>query len=160
MPADIFIGIGSNLGDRSTNLLRGVEMLRSGGAEVTSISGLYETEPRECMPQPNFINAVIRLSWDKSSTDCLQFLLDAEASAGRVRHFQAEPRVLDMDLLFYGSLIIKTGKLVLPHPRLHLRRFVLVPFCEIAPNFRHPIFGKTIAELLDGCTDTGRIKKV
>ena len=159
MPADIFIGLGSNLGNRAANLAKGLELLREAGAIITAVSGYYETEPRECPPQPNFLNAVACISWEKTAAECLQFLLEAEQMAGRIRHLPAEPRVLDMDLLFYGSLIITTNELILPHPRLHLRRFVLVPLWEIAPDFCHPVFRKTITTLLNECPDTGKVNK-
>jgi len=160
MSVDAFVGLGSNMGDRPANLRRGVDLLRSNGSVIVSASSLYQTEPRDCAPQPDFLNAAIRLSWDRDARDCLLVLLDVEKAAGRVRTGRpGEPRTLDLDLLLFGSSIIQGESLTVPHPRLHLRRFVLVPLCEIAPDVRHPVLEKSLAELLDVCPDTGRVER-
>ena len=155
----IYIGIGSNLGDREENIRRGLEMLRSPMTVVEVVSALYQTEPWRCGQQPDYLNAVARLSSVMTASDLVDVMLGVERGLGRIRTEPGQARTLDLDLLFHGSEIIKTASLTVPHPRLHLRRFVLVPLSEVAPHFCHPVLRKTVLELLLECPDRSRVEK-
>lgn len=161
MVSNVYLGLGSNLGDRASNLIRGLDALESiSRARVLRVSSIYETEPRACGPQPDYLNAAAELSWSGTSHELMRIMLEVELHEGRVRTGNVEPRSLDIDLLLNGSEIIDSVELVLPHPRLHERLFVLAPLSEIAPDLIHPVLNRTISELLRACPDTGRVIKV
>ncbi|MEW6366523.1 MAG: 2-amino-4-hydroxy-6-hydroxymethyldihydropteridine diphosphokinase [Acidobacteriota bacterium] len=155
----IYIGVGSNLGDREQNIRRGLEMLRSQATVVEAVSSIYQTEPWQCGPQPEYLNAAARLSSILSAAELVELMLAVERGLGRIRTGPGQPRTLDLDLLFHGCEVIETPSLTVPHPRLPVRRFVLVPLCEIAPSFVHPVLGKTVLELLSECPDRSRVEK-
>lgn len=143
-----YIGIGSNLGERVAHLLRAVEELRSVG-KVRQISGIYETEPEGVLhAQPDFLNAVIELETTRQPNQLLKGLLKIEAEMGRVRTKRGMPREIDLDLLAVEDRVSTDSNLMLPHPRMHLRKFVLEPMAELAPEWIHPVEKKTVLELL------------
>ncbi|WP_287434979.1 2-amino-4-hydroxy-6-hydroxymethyldihydropteridine diphosphokinase [Thermomicrobium sp.] len=148
----VAIGLGSNLGDRRKLLRDAVRRLDAVG-ERLSVSSLYETEPVGFREQPWFLNAVVLLETNSDPLSLMQVLSALERRAGRERSFPNAPRTLDLDLLLYGEDVIETPQLVVPHPRMHDRAFVLVPLAEVAPNLVHPRSGKTIRELLDRLED-------
>ena len=150
METEAYIALGSNQGDRELNLLRGVaEVGRLPGSKVTALSSFYETSPVGNVNQETFYNAVLRLSTGLDARSLLTHLLRIEDETfKRVRTIHQGPRRIDLDLLLYGDLAINEEDLVVPHPRLAERRFVLQPLCEIAPGLVHPLTGKTIHELL------------
>lgn len=155
------MGVGSNLGDRWANLRRGLEGLRQRGLGIGAVSSVWETEPVGCEAgSPWFLNLVASVETALAPLDLLDVLLGIEAEAGRVRRRPGESRILDLDLLLFGQLVLEHPRLVLPHPRLRHRRFVLAPLAEIAPAERDPITGLSIEDLLARLDDPHRVRRV
>jgi len=165
----VYIGLGSNVGDRLANLHDAIERIKKLNAEVTRVSSVYETEPVGYAEQPWFLNQVIEAKIRDSASEVqlairaesfLFDLLEIERAMGRERSIAHGPRVIDLDLLLFGEVTIKdTGRgIALPHPRMHERRFVLAPLCEIAPDLRHPILKETCRELLVGIDDPSQLR--
>lgn len=150
MNKHLYVGLGSNLGDRAGYLLLAVRGLLAAGLCVTRLSAIYETEPVDVLDQPHFLNMVAELSGDTpfSPEQTLARLLRIEYALGRRRAVPKGPRTLDLDLLLYGDAQQATELLTLPHPRLHLRRFVLTPLAELAPALVHPTLKQSIKQLL------------
>jgi 2-amino-4-hydroxy-6-hydroxymethyldihydropteridine diphosphokinase len=146
----VYLSLGSNLGDREANLKDAIERLRSVGT-VVEVSALYETEPVEAAPQPWFLNCAVALETEKMPKQLLSSTQAIEQEMGRRRQPTGAkgPRPIDIDILLFGSSVVDTPRLVIPHPGLHTRRFVLEPLAEIAPDQRHPVFKRTIRELRD-----------
>ncbi len=160
-----FVGLGSNVGDRAGHLRAAVAALQAwpGIAEVTR-SPLYETEAHVRPgdpPAPDYLNAVARVSTTLTPEGLLDALLAVEAREGRERPRPWAPRTLDLDLLVYDAVTMHTPMLTLPHPRLHLRRFVLAPLADLAPALVVPApYAATVSELLAACPDTARTRRV
>jgi 2-amino-4-hydroxy-6-hydroxymethyldihydropteridine diphosphokinase len=159
---DAFIALGSNVGDRELNLLRAVaELGRLPESRVTALSSFYETSPVGVVQQNAFYNAVLRLSTGLDPQSLLTRLLKIEDEIfKRVRRIHQGPRRIDLDLLLFGDRIINEVNLVVPHPRLTERRFVLQPLCEIAPGLVHPLAGTTIRELLTALKSNETVVKL
>jgi len=144
-----YIGLGSNLGDRARMLFEGVRHLLDALSVRARLSTLHETAPVDLLDQPDFLNGVVELSGTlPSPLALLDLCLDIEARLGRERRVAKGPRTLDLDLLLVGDRTWNDERLILPHPRMHLRRFVLAPLAELAPSLIHPVTGRTIRELL------------
>jgi len=150
----LFLGLGANLGDRARQLAVGLEMLANKGVTPVRIAPIYETEPVGMRQQPNFLNLVAEVETTLSTREVMEVALGVERRAGRVRREPGGPRTLDVDLLLDGDLVLAEEGLEVPHPRLHLRRFVLVPLADLAPGLVHPVTGKTVAALLTECPDS------
>lgn len=160
MPARrAFLGLGSNLGDRESTLAAARARLRAGGFEIRRASALYWTEPVGGPPQEWFLNQVLEGATALSPEQLLELALQAEREQGRVRRERDGPRTLDVDLLLYDGERRSSPGLELPHPRLHERRFVLVPLCEIAPEALHPGLGLTARQLLERCPDRSAVER-
>ena len=155
-----YISLGSNLGDRAGNLLLAVRGLMEASFDVTKLSGIYETEPVGVEGHDNFLNMVaeVRVAGITPS-QVMARMLRIEYLLGRKDKFLKKPRTADLDLLFYADAVQENSFVTLPHPRLHLRKFILVPMCEIAPNFVHPVFEKNMQELLSELDDEKEVKR-
>src|SRR5256714_4618486 len=155
-----YVGMGSNLGDRAGNLLLGVRGMMSAGLPVLRLSSVYETEPVGVEgAQPAYLNMVAELAAPLPPPDeLLARLLKIERELGRRRDSPRAARTLDLDLLLYGAERRRTERLTLPHPRLHLRRFVLAPLAELVPDARHPTLGLSYAELLATTDDRSEVR--
>lgn len=143
-----YLSLGSNLGDREANLRRAVELLGSAEVRVLRESSIYETEPQDLREQPCFLNMVAEIETSLSPEALLDRVHRIEEELGRKRAVPKGPRTIDIDILLFGTAVIKTAQLEIPHPRLAERRFVLEPLAELAPELRHPVTDRSVIEML------------
>ncbi len=152
-----FIGLGSNLGDKLKNCLEAIELIRGvPGCDLVAKSGFYQTTPVGVEGQDWYVNGVISLRTMLPAHDLLNWLLGIEKRMGRVRKDKWDPRTIDLDILLFGQTVINHEDLTIPHPLMHLRRFVLVPMVQLAPDSIHPVLGKTMSWLLENFSDDGQ----
>jgi len=154
----VYLLLGSNLGDRKRILSAASVQLEEAIGSVISSSALYETSPWGLTEQPVFLNQVLCLETQLSPEEVLQQTQRVENALGRERKEKWGARLIDIDILYYGKQIIRTGRLTIPHPFLHERRFTLVPLAQIAPDFVHPVLGLSNQVLLEQCDDPGEVK--
>jgi 2-amino-4-hydroxy-6-hydroxymethyldihydropteridine diphosphokinase len=140
------------------NLKMGLSSLEQPGIQPGRVSSLFETEPVGFRNQPWFLNLVLSVETRHSPEELIERCLEIEIAHGRKRSFQNSPRTLDIDILLYGDFIINSNRLIIPHPRMAERRFVLEPLAEIAPEVYHPVLKQTIRSLLDSCADSSSVR--
>ena len=157
----VFLGIGGNLGDRLGNLRCAVELIGKRIGRIEKVSSVYLSEPWGFKHAKYFTNIVAEVYTTYSADDVLTKAFEIESELKRTRSGNGyEGRTMDIDILFFNNEIINTERLVVPHPHFCMRLFVLLPMAEIEPNFVHPQNGKTMQELVEICTDNGKIKKI
>ena len=149
MTKTVYLGLGSNMGDREEHLRGAVEHLQGPDLRIVRLSPLYETEPVEYTRQPWFVNQIAVAETELFPMQLLGRLGRVERVLGRLRGIPKGPRVIDIDILFFGRAVVRTAKLEIPHPRIADRRFVLMPLADLAPDLRHPVTRKTIREMLE-----------
>ena len=155
-----YIGFGSNIDDRLSYIQNAIHALSEAeGITLQKISSLYETEPVGYEEQAKFLNGAVAIETCLSPHTLLQTLKQIEADVGRQNRTRWGPREIDMDILIYGDICLRFPDLVIPHPEMHLRRFVLAPLAEIAPNLLHPVFNQTIQTLLKRLEDDKSVVK-
>jgi len=156
----VFLGLGSNLGDRHRYLQRAAdELKRLKGVKVVWTSSIYETEPYGNKEQGKFLNACAELETSLQPRELFDAVKEIERVIGRTPSEHWGPREIDIDVLVYDGLVFEDDQVIVPHPELSERRFVLVPLREIAPDLVHPVNGMTVEELAAGCADNGRVVK-
>ena len=156
----VFVLLGSNLGDRELLVNQASKMIGVRCGKIVAKSRLYESEPWGFKSEHWFLNQVVKVETALSPDDLMKELLDIEKELGRDRSVPHEgyvSRPMDLDILYFGSEIIDTQMVTAPHPRLHERRFTLLPLCDVAPDFVHPVMKKTNLQLLDECQDAGKV---
>ncbi len=157
----VYLGIGSNLEPREQYMRKAVdELAASNAVQIARISSVYESEPWGKHDQPQYLNAVVECESLLDPQHLMELLKSIESNMGRVRTEKYGPRIIDLDILLYGAEIIHSEGLRIPHPQIRMRRFVLVPLAELAPDLRHPELGITVLELSAVCPDMGRIWKL
>lgn len=149
----VYLALGSNIGDREHNLREAVRLLAASGIRIVKLSSIYETEPVDYLDQAWFLNAVLEAQTDLSATQLLTTLRTIESQMGSKKAFAKGPRLIDLDILLFGNETIDTPNLQVPHPRMLLRNFVLVPLAEIAPTLRHPTWSASAADILSRSPD-------
>jgi 2-amino-4-hydroxy-6-hydroxymethyldihydropteridine diphosphokinase len=157
---EAYLCLGGNIGDREKALTLALTKIGEQAGRIECSSGIYETEAWGVEKQQAYLNQCLKISTRLTPQELIQALLAIEKSLGRQRNFDHtyEPRTLDIDILFYNNIVIEQEHLVIPHPRLQLRKFVLIPLNEIASNYLHPLLNKTIFNILKECSDTSEVK--
>ncbi len=155
----VYLSLGSNVGDREANLRAAIDELPHAGVAVIRVSSFYETEPVDLREQPWFLNCAVEVETHFDAIMLLRALREIEAKMGSRKLMAKGPRLIDMDILLCGAETINTKELQVPHPRMHLRRFVLVPLAEIAPEVVDPELKKTVKQLLEGTPDNSTVRR-
>ena len=151
----VYLGLGSNIGDREGHLRAARERLAAADLRVVRVSPVYETEPLEMTAQRWFLNQVVEAGTSLFPKQLLARVGRIERALGRVRTVPNGPRTIDIDILLYGAAVVRTAELEIPHPRMAARRFVLAPLADLCPELRHPVTGKTVREMLEAAPGQG-----
>jgi 2-amino-4-hydroxy-6-hydroxymethyldihydropteridine diphosphokinase len=159
-PEIVFFSLGSNVGDREKNLRTAVAALPELGVRIKKVSSIYETEPVDLLEQPWFLNCVVEGETAVPAATLLKDLRHLEKRMGSKKLVARGPRLIDLDILIYGRQTIDSPELQVPHARMHLRRFVLAPLAEIAPDLMHPSWSGTASQLLGAIDDKSAVKKI
>jgi 2-amino-4-hydroxy-6-hydroxymethyldihydropteridine diphosphokinase len=159
-PRNIYLSLGSNLGDRAANLRAAIAALPSANFRVQKVSSFYETEPVDYLDQPWFLNCVVEGETDSQPIELLHALRAIESQLGSKKAFAKGPRLLDIDILLLGDLLVDTPELQIPHPRMLERKFVLAPLAEIAPQLQHPSWPATASDLLASSADPSVVRPI
>jgi 2-amino-4-hydroxy-6-hydroxymethyldihydropteridine diphosphokinase len=155
---EVFLGIGTNQGERERNLSKALGMIRENIGGISAYSSVYESEPWGFESEEKFLNMVVKVKTSFTPQSLLGKTKWIESVLGRTRkEKQYSSRVIDIDILIYGDQVIDLANLKIPHPRITERRFVLVPLCEIDPELMHPVFKETVSTLLESCTDACKV---
>lgn len=154
-----YLLIGGNIGNREENLIKAIFLIEQNCGKVIAKSSIYETAAWGNEQQPDFLNQVIKIETILEPTKLLENILQIENKMGRIRSKINDPRTIDIDILLFNKIALTRENLTIPHPRLHLRKFVLIPLAEIANNLIHPVLKESIGDLLKKCTDTLYVKK-
>jgi 2-amino-4-hydroxy-6-hydroxymethyldihydropteridine diphosphokinase len=155
----VFLSLGTNIGNRKVNITNALAEISSRIGDISALSQVYETGAWGFVSE-NFLNQVVEVNSYLDPFSLIEACLEIEKNMGRVRHTceSYSSRVIDIDVLFFEDLIIENEALVVPHPHIQARRFILIPLCELAAKVVHPVFNKTISQLLDECSDEGMVK--
>ncbi len=151
--------LGSNIGNSKKQLLRAISLIQKKIGNINRVSSIYTTAAWGKTDQPDFLNQVVIAESHLSADDVMQIILEIESIMGRVRTKKNAPRIIDIDILFFGKQIIKQKDLIVPHPFIQIRRFVLIPLNELSPNFIHPVLKESNHQLLLKCPDKLDVKK-
>jgi len=154
----VYLLLGSNLGDRLQVMQTAIELIQKEIGEIHAVSSVYETAPWGVLDQPAFLNQVVKIQTELKAEEVLRIILEIEHELGRVRYERWGARVIDIDILYFRNLILDSARLTIPHPRLHERRFTLIPLAEIAPDYVHPILNRSSLQLLASCPDDSEVK--
>ncbi len=155
----VYLSLGSNLGERAKNLCAAIAALADAGVRVGKVSSFYETEPVDLREQPWFLNCAVEGKTELPASALLKKLREIETRMGSKKLVAKGPRLIDVDILLYGGETIDTPELQVPHPRMHSRRFVLVPLEEIAPQAVHPSLERTVKQLLEETPDRSAVRR-
>ena len=161
VPAQVYLSIGSNMGDRESNLAQAT-MALSINFEISNIvsSSYYESEPLYYLDQPDFLNSIVKLTTTLKPFEVLDVVQKVETMLGRSeKREKNQPRIIDIDILLHGDAVLETDELIIPHPMMVLRKFVLIPFAELEPDFKLPHSNLSINDLIDHCPDTSRVTR-
>ena len=155
-----FLSLGANLGNRKKNLALACSMLEENGVAILRVSSVYRTEPADVPDQPWFFNQVVEVETEDDPLALLNLIKAVEKKLKRIPAKDKGPRTIDIDILLAGNAVIRTRRLMIPHPRMTERNFVLVPLREIAPNVVHPVLHKKVVDLVQASSDTGFVRKL
>jgi 2-amino-4-hydroxy-6-hydroxymethyldihydropteridine diphosphokinase len=156
----VFLSFGSNVGSRAARIRQALALLEDAGIEVRRVSSLYRTEPVDFLPQRWFVNCVAEVGTDLMPLRLLKTLQSVERKLGRRPGIPRGPRPIDIDILLYENVVVRSRALTIPHPRLSERRFVLVPLRELAAHLRHPVTQRTVLEMLSGTPDASQVVRL
>jgi len=156
----VFLSLGSNIGDRVAHIRQALELLSRAGIDVRRVSSFYQTEPVDFLPQRWFVNCVVEVGTDLMPLRLLKTLQSVERALGRRPGIPKGPRPIDIDILLYENVVVRSALLTIPHERLSERRFVLIPLRELAADLRHPVTQRTVVEMLHDTADTSQVVRL